>query len=146
MLMHDVVSQGELQFHEHHSTPPVMLRRVVMLHRTAWTVLSGTLLVGLVGLHLTPAGTGIPCPLRTLTGIPCPLCGMTTSLRALSRLQLREVLLANPFAPLLVGGALWALFTTLGLRRSGPFRIALPLLLGLGAASWIFQLFRFHIL
>ncbi|MGC8461738.1 MAG: DUF2752 domain-containing protein [Candidatus Dormibacteria bacterium] len=120
--------------------------RSVSLHRTAWTALSGTLIIGLVGLHVTPDGTGIPCPLRTLTGIPCPLCGMTTSLRALSRLQLRAMFFANPFAPVLVGAALFAIVSTYMFRRTAPFRIALPLLILLGSASWIFQLFRYHIL
>ncbi len=118
----------------------------VALHRTAWTCLSGVLLVGLIGLHITPDGTGIPCPLRTLTHIPCPLCGMTTSLRALSNMQFKAMLLANPFAPVLVGAGVWAIVSTLGFRRTAPFRIALPLLLVLGSASWIFQLFRVHIL
>jgi hypothetical protein len=87
-----------------------------------------------------PHDPGLPCPLRTVTGIPCPLCGMTTSVKAGVRLDLRAALGANPLGLAVIAAA------ALMLIRPAWRRVAVPasLVIGAAIASELFQLHRFH--
>jgi hypothetical protein len=101
----------------------------------------GAAMLGL-GLLLPrlPHDPGLPCPLRTITGIPCPLCGMTTSVKAGMRLDLRAALGANPFGLAVIAAAVLILI------RPAWRRVAIPasLLISAAIASELFQLHRFH--
>jgi hypothetical protein len=87
-----------------------------------------------------PHDPGLPCPLRTVTGIPCPLCGMTTSVKAGMRWDLRAALAANPFGLAVIAAAV------LMLIRPTWRRVAVPasLVISAAIASELFQLHRFH--
>jgi hypothetical protein len=101
----------------------------------------GAAMLGLALLLPTlPHDPGLPCPLRTVTGIPCPLCGMTTSVKAGVRLDLRAALGANPFGLAVIAAA------ALMLIRPAWRRVAVPasLVIGAAIASELFQLHRFH--
>lgn len=105
-----------------------------------WTG-AAMLALGLALPHL-PGNLGVPCPLKTITGVPCPLCGMTTSVKAVLGGHLHAALVANPFGLLAVVAA------ALLLLRPRARRLRLPsVLLAAGAAaSWAFELQRFHVL
>ncbi len=92
-------------------------------------------------LPLLPDGTGVPCPLRTLTGIPCPLCGMTTSVVATVHLRLDEALAANP-------AGVVAVVAAVALVAIRPKRLRIPALAVYLAlpAMWVFELHRFSLL
>jgi hypothetical protein len=98
-------------------------------------------------------GTGLKCPLRTMTGVPCPMCGMTTATIALVRGDPAAAATANPLvfglvAVTVVGGAFLAL-RALGIlgeptmwsptarRRCGQ-AVAV-----LASVSWLYQMRRF---
>lgn len=89
-------------------------------------------------LPVLPGHPGLPCPLRTLTGIPCPLCGMTTSVEATVHLHLGDALAAAPAGILLVAFAVW-----LYVRRPAQVQIPMPVIIGILAVMWAFQLHRF---
>ena len=90
---------------------------------------------------LIPGHVGLICPLRATTGIPCPLCGMTTSVVAGSRGRFAEAVAANPAGVLALAGALVVL-----LLRPRVVKIPVAPLIGLVAAMWVFELFRFSVL
>ena len=92
-------------------------------------------------LPLLPEGTGLPCPLRTVTGVPCPLCGMTTSVVETVQLDLAAAFAANPAGIAAVAAAI----VLLVLR---PRRLAFPApLVYLTLLSmWLFELHRFSFL
>ncbi len=127
--------------------------RVVSRHEGVVTVglkpfryLGASMLLLGVALPKLPGHSFIRCPLLASTGIPCPFCGMTTSVEALLRGNLIGSLESNPFGILVVLVALTILLipslkTFVFSSRHAKFYIPLFLL-----ASWIFQLFRFHIL
>jgi hypothetical protein len=85
-----------------------------------------------------PGHPGLPCPLRTITGIPCPLCGMTTSVEETVHLRLGDAFVAAPAGILLVAFAIWLL-----VRRPEKMTIPMPLIIGVLALMWAFQLHRF---
>lgn len=91
-----------------------------------------------VALPLLPVHDGISCPLRTLTGIPCPLCGMTTSVEAVVRLDLRSAFEANPAGIALV--VLAVVLLTVRPRRVALPSLAVPIALAL---MWAFELHRY---
>jgi uncharacterized protein DUF2752 len=94
-----------------------------------------------LALPVVPGHPSFVCPMRALTGIPCPLCGLSTSVEATVRLDLRDALAANPFGLVLVLAALALLVVR-------PRRLAVPsaaIWLTL-AASWLFELHRFSVL
>jgi Protein of unknown function (DUF2752) len=99
------------------------------------------LALGLVLPHL-PGNPGIPCPLRTLTGVPCPFCGLTTSVKAFMGGDLHAAVAANPFGILVVAFAA----VVVARPRWQHFSIPMALVLAGVAASWIFQLHRYHFL
>ena len=99
------------------------------------------LALGVTLPHL-PGHPGLPCPLRTVTGVPCPLCGMTTSVEATLRGDVRAAVAANPFGVLAVVVAVVLLLRPTWRRLQVP---ALVLLAG-GAVSWAFELHRYHFL
>ena len=69
-----------------------------------------SLLVMICFLVISPASLAhIPhvCLFRSLLGVPCPGCGITTSLFALARFDMRSSVLANP-AGVLVAASLMA--------------------------------------
>lgn len=92
-------------------------------------------------LPFLPEGTGIPCPLRTITGVPCPLCGMTTSVTETLRLDLVDALAANPLG--LVAVAVAALLLVL---RPARVRVSAPIVYVTLVATWAFELHRFGFL
>ncbi len=101
----------------------------------------GAAMLGLAALLPSlPHDPGLPCPLRTATGIPCPLCGMTTSVKAGMRLDLRAALAANPFGLAIIVAAVLILI------RPAWRRVAIPasLVISAAIASELFQLHRFH--
>jgi hypothetical protein len=102
----------------------------------------GVMLALGIALPHVPGNPGLPCPLRTVTGIPCPLCGMTTSVKAALGTHVRAALSANPF------GIVAVVCAVVLLVRPGASRLRVPsALLAAGvAASWAFQLHRFHII
>jgi hypothetical protein len=89
-------------------------------------------------LHHPPA---LPCPLRTLTGIPCPLCGMTTGVEETLHGHPLQAASANPFAPVLVAAALYALA-----RRPARLRLPAAAAAVVVCAAWVFELARFGVL
>ncbi len=104
--------------------------------------LGGAMLaLGAVLPHL-PGNPGLPCPLRTLTGVPCPLCGMTTSVKAAMGGRVGAAFGANPFGILAVALALGLLLRPAAARLRIP---SLVVVVGV-AASWAFELHRFHLL
>jgi hypothetical protein len=103
--------------------------------------IAGALMLGAgVALPLLPDGTGIPCPLRTLTGVPCPLCGMTTSVVATLQLDLGEALAANP-----AGIAAVAVAIVLLVLRPRYIRIPALVIYPALLLMWLFELHRFSI-
>jgi hypothetical protein len=102
----------------------------------------GAMLVLGAALPHLPGNPGLPCPLRTLTGVPCPLCGMTTSVKAAMGTHVRAALGANPFGLLAVVGAAVLLLRPSAARLRVPSVIAIACV----AASWAFELHRFHVL
>ena len=105
--------------------------------RETWPAGAAMLAVAAV-LPLLPDGTGIPCPLRTLTGVPCPLCGLTTSVVATTHGDLGAALAANPGGPLVVALAILVL-----VRRSQVLHIPFGLACSALGALWLFELRRF---
>lgn len=104
--------------------------------------LAGALmLAAAVVLPLLPGNAGIACPLRLLTGIPCPLCGMTTSVEAIVRLDLRDALVANP-------GGVVAVIVALVLLVRPPSRLVLhhAVLSGVLVTMWLFELHRYDVI
>ncbi|MEA2715822.1 MAG: hypothetical protein QOI99_139 [Actinomycetota bacterium] len=102
----------------------------------------GAMLAAGLVLSRLPAGTGLPCPLRTLTGVPCPLCGMQTSVEATLAGHLGRAVAANPAGLVAVVLAVVLLVTRPATIRRPP----LPLVITLLAAMWAFELVRFGIL
>lgn len=103
---------------------------------------TGAVLLGAVRLH-RPAGLRTICLLRATTGIPCPACGGTTAFVRLGRGRVLGAFAANPFV--LLGAVAVVLAPTGVLRplsRLGP-RAHWAVVLGLLAASWLWQLGRF---
>ena len=102
--------------------------------------LGGAMLALALLLPRLPHDPGLPCPLRTVTGIPCPLCGMTTSVKAGMRLDLRSALSANPLGLIAIAVAAALLL------RPAWRRLAVPVSLVIGAAmaAELFELHRFH--
>ena len=90
---------------------------------------------------LIPFETGVLCPLRAVTGIPCPLCGMTTSVTAVTQLDLAGAFSANPAGIAAVVVALYLL-----VRRPRYLRVSLPVVLVALGAMWIFELNRYGII
>jgi hypothetical protein len=88
-----------------------------------------------------PHDPGLPCPLRTITGVPCPLCGMTTSVKAACAGRVHDAVGTNPFGLVAVTVAMLLLVRPRWRHASLP---VLPLAL-LAAASWGWELHRFHI-
>ena len=95
--------------------------------------------VMLAAAAVLPAGTGLPCPLRTLTGIPCPLCGMTRSVTATVHLRFDEAFVLNPAGLVAVAVAL-ALLVAWRARTVTMPTWALPA--GV-VALWTWQLLRY---
>lgn len=108
--------------------------------REARPVAAAMLVAGAL-LPLAPEGTGIPCPLRTLSGVPCPLCGMTTSVEATMRLDVADAIAANPAG---IGAVALALLVLA--RPSLVLRIPTVTACGALAAMWLFELWRFSVL
>lgn len=104
--------------------------------------LAGGLMLG-AGLLLPflPEGTGIPCPLRTVTGVPCPLCGMTTSVTETLRLDLADAIAANPAGVAAVAAAALVL-----VLRPTRVRVSAPIVYVTLVAMWLFELHRFGFL
>jgi hypothetical protein len=97
------------------------------------------LALGAVLPHLA-GNPGLPCPLRATTGVPCPLCGMTTSVKATMRGDLGSAAAANPFGILAVVVAAVVLLRPAWRQAQVPtLAIAAAV-----AASWLFELHRFH--
>ncbi|HEX7276143.1 MAG TPA: DUF2752 domain-containing protein [Acidimicrobiales bacterium] len=96
---------------------------------------------GLVMTRL-PAGTGLPCPLRTLTGVPCPLCGMQTSVKATLAGHLGRAVAANPAGVVAVVVALVLLVTRPAAIRVPPPAVVATVL----ACLWVWELARFGLL
>ena len=89
-------------------------------------------------LPVLPGHPGLPCPLKTITGVPCPFCGMTTSVEATVHLHLGDAMAATPAGILLVVTAIVLLF-----RRPKTIKLPLPVVFGVLALMWAFQLHRF---
>jgi hypothetical protein len=102
----------------------------------------GAMLVLGAALPHLPGNPGLPCPLRTLTGVPCPLCGMTTSVKAAMGAHVRAALVSNPFGILAVVGAAVLLLRPAATR----LRVPSAMVIACVAASWAFELHRFHVL
>jgi hypothetical protein len=98
------------------------------LHSILWITVLATL-IGIVGFLLCV----IP-----ITGVPCPLCGMTTSVEAAVRLDVRSAFDANPAGIALVVLALIVL--AIRPRRVVVPSVVLPVVL---ASMWAFELHRF---
>jgi hypothetical protein len=109
----------------------------------AGAVVAGSLLLGAVRWH-RPPGLATVCLLRATTGVPCPLCGGTTAFVRLGRGHPLAALAANPFV------LLAALALVLAPTRIGRRLVRVPhvwtAVLGLTAASWLWQLGRFGFL
>ena len=117
------------------------MRHAVDLDAGGLRVAGGLMLGAGALLTVLPDGTGLPCPLRTLTGVPCPLCGMTTSVVETLRLDLADAFAANPagIAAVVAAVALLAF-------RPERLRIPAPVIYSTLASMWIFELYRFSIL
>ena len=104
--------------------------------------LGGAMLALGAALPHVPGNPGLPCPLRTLTGVPCPFCGLTTSVKATLHGDLHRAVAANPF------GILAVLVAVVLMVRPGWRRVRVPILAltAGGAASWLFELHRYHFL
>ena len=101
-------------------------------------------------------GTGIPCPLRTLTGVPCPFCGLTTATVALTHGQWATAASTSPLA-YLAAGLVVGTTPVLLARAAGLAKPPRPwsararkrtrnVALVIVAMSWIFQLHRYGFL
>lgn len=92
-------------------------------------------------LAYSPIHPGLLCPLRATTGVPCPFCGMTTSVKAILRLDFGAAFAANP-------GGILAVALAAGLIALRPSRVRVPVAFIITAASamWVWQLFRFSVL
>ena len=99
------------------------------------------LLLGVVLPHM-PGDPGLPCPLRTVTGVPCPFCGLTTSVKAVLHGAGHAAWAANPFGLLAVASAVVLLVRPRWRHASLPVVMVVAAL----AASWLFELHRFHFL
>ena len=74
--------------------------------------------------------------------MPCPFCGLTTSVKATLHGDWHGAAVANPFGILAV-----AVAVALLLRPGWPrLRVPLIALAAGGAASWLFELHRYHFL
>ena len=111
------------------------IRAVVVRFAVAATA---AVLLGAVRMH-RPAGLRTLCLLRATTGIPGPACGGTTAFVRLGRGRPLAALATNPFV--LLGAVALVLAPTGVLRRLGRPRTSW--VLGLVAASWLWQLARY---
>ncbi|MDQ6617214.1 MAG: DUF2752 domain-containing protein [Actinomycetota bacterium] len=95
-----------------------------------------------VALPHLPGNPGLPCPLRSATGVPCPFCGLTTSVKAVMRGDGHSAWAANPFGLVIV------VFAVALVLRPRWRQLTLPLAVVLAgvAASWLFELHRYHFL
>jgi hypothetical protein len=112
----------------------------VQVQLAPWRWLGAGMVVLGAALPHVAHNPGLPCPLRSLTGVPCPLCGMTTSVKATCNGHLVAAVTANPFGILAVLGAL----VLLVLPRWRAIHVRLLPLVALAAASWAWELHRFH--
>ncbi|NNN21835.1 MAG: DUF2752 domain-containing protein [Acidimicrobiales bacterium] len=99
-----------------------------------------------IALPRIPGHSDLQCPLLKLTGVPCPFCGMTTSVEATLRGHFDSAVAANPFAIVIVVIAI-ALLIAPKIKvlqiKTMYIKMTIPTLL---VSSWVFELFRFHIL
>jgi hypothetical protein len=102
--------------------------------------LGGAMLALGLALPHVPGEPGLPCPLRATTGVPCPFCGLTTSVKATMRGDVHAAAVANPFGILAVVLAIALLARPAWRRLRAPTAV---LAAGV-AASWLFELHRFH--
>lgn len=99
------------------------------------------MLAAAAALPLLPGHDLVTCPLRALTGVPCPLCGMTTSVVATVHLDVGDALAANPAG---IGAVLAALLVLVA--RPRPLTVPSPIVFGVLALMWLFELHRFAVL
>jgi len=90
--------------------------------------------------------TSCPCIFRVFTGIPCPTCGMTTSFAHMTRLEVKDAFVVQPFGALLCfcAAVLAPVGAVLALSGAGPRpRVPSEWILGpvlvLLIAGWIYK-------
>ncbi len=111
-----------------------------------WRYLGAAMLSLGIALPRIPGHSDLQCPLLKSTGIPCPFCGMTTTVEATMRGHVDSALAANPFAiPLVVIAIALLLLPKIKAFqvRTIYIKMTIPAVL---MSSWIFELFRFHVL
>ena len=100
----------------------------------------GAAMLGVAAVRpLVPFEFVPPCPLRTITGIPCPFCGMTRGVTSLVHGDVAHALLMNPASYLAVALAILLLVQW----RTKRFVVPVWLIVGVLAAMWSWQLFKY---